>query len=380
MKKLKLYRFFLTILSLTLILGLTTSCSSSKTSSEEKISVKNDKSSRNIPTTEGEKEEPVTRKNDDRKYEAAIKQEDQTLEMLKNSINQDEFYAGAVVYLGYVGPSDKNSLTKWLKDNCADYLDQMPFILDIPRDRIIGLGHGDLFCIIPKDDNTSISVNHITWNYEGDEITSIIDDVLYRSDNAEPLLVFVEYDAWTSNPDTFIVIVANDGNMAQWYPTINDHADPILPYDSMENPLLMDLTIQYEYVYDDYDEYCFGDSCWLPPTTLGLANSKWTWDKWLLELYFDDSDTNYRSSAYLYFREDETQDYILDYYGYWGMKDNCLELELYDYNGDHIKGCFPVIVDPSGENLLIEQDRVNRVKLPFFVNDEVSLNLTYLYD
>ena len=43
----------------------------------------------------------------------------------------------------------------------------MPFLLEIPNNCILGAGYGDLYCIVPRDENTSLAVNHVTWESLG---------------------------------------------------------------------------------------------------------------------------------------------------------------------------------------------------------------------
>lgn len=58
----------------------------------------------------------------------------------------------AAAYLGYREVEDTTSLTQWIKNNALELVKEMPFILTIPPERILGSDHGNLYCIVPRDD------------------------------------------------------------------------------------------------------------------------------------------------------------------------------------------------------------------------------------
>ena len=72
-------------------------------------------------------------------------------------------YPGAAAYLGYREKGDTSKLSDWMLENCFDLTAEMPVILTIPPERVLGPGYGKLFCVIPRGENTSLAVNHITW-------------------------------------------------------------------------------------------------------------------------------------------------------------------------------------------------------------------------
>ena len=55
----------------------------------------------------------------------------------------------------------------WMLENCLDLTAEMPVMLTIPSERVLGPGYGKLFCVIPRGENTSLAVNHITWQSQG---------------------------------------------------------------------------------------------------------------------------------------------------------------------------------------------------------------------
>ena len=119
---------------------------------------------------------------------------EESLNLLYDAMAYDDQYAGAVAYLGYREQGDSTPLSGWLVENCAGLVEAMPFLLNTPAEHILGPGHGDLFCIVPRDENTSLAVNHVTWESLGNGVWSVPGEVLYREECAQPVLIFVNYE------------------------------------------------------------------------------------------------------------------------------------------------------------------------------------------
>lgn len=123
-------------------------------------------------------------------------------------------------------------------------------MLEIPSERVLGAGYGKLFCIVPRDENTSLAVNHVTWQMMGNGLHPVTDEVLYREEYAEPVLVFVDPE----EPDKEVNLVTNDGVAAIWYPQEDGYGNLFLPTDEDGAPLLYDFAI-YGYTTGlDYPE------------------------------------------------------------------------------------------------------------------------------
>lgn len=91
---------------------------------------------------------------------------------------------------------------------CAD----LPFLLEIPEDRVIGES-GDLFCIIPMDAEATVAVSKGYWDEENQQC--IYDDMLYSGSAGDPILLFCNNDGW--EPDTQVYISGESGEIF-WYP------------------------------------------------------------------------------------------------------------------------------------------------------------------
>lgn len=87
----------------------------------------------------------------------------ESLARVRGDLEYDGRLTGAAAYLGLREKGDQTELTDWLRENCADLTSELPFLLEIPSERVLGAGYGKLFCIVPRDENTSLAVNHVTW-------------------------------------------------------------------------------------------------------------------------------------------------------------------------------------------------------------------------
>ncbi len=79
---------------------------------------------------------------------------------------------------------------------------------------------------------------------------------------------------------------------------------------------------------------------------------------------------------------EDGQEYQLVYSGFWRMVDDCLQLNVSTGVGNSpsdASGIFPVLLDPSGDYLLIWQDRDNGMCPPFFEDGMSSAELIRSY-
>ena len=219
------------------------------------------------------------------------KQAAESLALLQGGLIYSDQTTGAVAYLGQRERRDRSPMTDWLLENCGDLASALPFLLDIPAERVLGAGYGNLYCIVPRDENTSLAVNHITWEAYGNGLHPEADEVLYREEYAQPVLVFVDAD----EPDIEIVLVTNEGVSLEWIPQIDEYEIPIIPIGDDGEAMLMDFAI-FGYTTgldygDDWDLENWGpndgnwepagDNWWLPPTDAGLENTTWICDCWM---------------------------------------------------------------------------------------------------
>ena len=117
----------------------------------------------------------------------------------------------AAAFLGYV-PQDADPFAV-MQEAAPQLCEDLPFLLMIDRDHILG-GYGQLFCIVPADENATVAVNLGRWNDE----TGLFEctDVIYRSESGTPILLMCNRSGWEL--DAEIVITDSNGNVAVWYP------------------------------------------------------------------------------------------------------------------------------------------------------------------
>ena len=124
-----------------------------------------------------------------------------------------------------------------------------PFIAELDKNHIIG-NAGFLYCIVPGDENATVTINRVQWNQrtKTDEIT----EILYRSESGEPVLLFANLDGVAYETDTQVLITDNNGNTCEWYPSFDamSYLAPCLS--EAGDSLLFDFT---EYTHDVSSEY-----------------------------------------------------------------------------------------------------------------------------
>ena len=115
----------------------------------------------------------------------------------------------AVAYFGYhysetLGlPVDPFEV---MREFAPQLCEDLPFLLEIPADRVIGDG-GDLFCIVPLDEDATVAVSGGYWDDENQQY--IYDDMRYSSMSGEPILLFCNDAGW--EPDTQVYISGPSG-------------------------------------------------------------------------------------------------------------------------------------------------------------------------
>ena len=306
---------------------------------------------------------------------------EESLNLLYDAMAFDDQYAGAVAYLGYKEQGDAAPLSDWLWENCAGLTEAMPFLLHVPAEHILGPGYGDLFCIVPRDETTMLTVEHVTWVPSQFEVGEVTDEVLYQARSAQPVLIFKNLDDSHPLPDVHITLEPDNGPMCEWFPDVDEYDALSIP-GYPENPILLDFAIWGDVTGLDYpDDWEFpGDIRWDPPTAWELAYTNWSCEHWDMEISWGDStEPDYEGIVNLYHQPEDGQEYTLAYTGIWRMENGCLRLELSDGMGGSVSGSFPVRIDPTGDYLYIEQDWETGVCPPFFGEETYCIDLMRTY-
>lgn len=301
-----------------------------------------------------------------------------SLAQLYGAMAYDDQYAGATVYLGYREQGDPAPLSDWMQENWADLVEAMPFLLEIPPERILGPGYGDVYCIVPRDENTTLTVNHVKWVPSQFEVGEVVDKVLYQEKGAAPVLVFVNFEDHDM-PDIHVTLETDDGPMCGWFPEVDEYGAPRIPGDP-EAPMLMDFGIWGCTTGLDFPENgVVVDEWWTPPTDWELGATGWYCGQWYMQLNWCDGDPEYSGTVELY-HQTAGQNYELAYFGDWRMEDDCIWLHLFDGACYFVEGLFPILIDPASENIYIQQDEQTGVgQLPFLEEGMTYAYLTRYY-
>ena len=299
------------------------------------------------------------------------------LARLRACIERNDHLAGAVAYLGNRAQGDAVPLADWLRENCSGLTAELPFLPEIPAERTLGAGYGDLYCVVPRDESTSLAVNRVAWESLENGVRPVVDEVLYREEHARPVLVFVNFEMWPEEPDTEICLVTENGLEVSWYPLINGFGCPVVPTGADDAPMLMDFAFFGDITGLDYPEGWepAGDDWWLPPTNIGLADTAWVCDDWMLDLHYGNGDPDYAGIAEFYRRTEDSMELKLAYAGVWRMEDDCLRVEFFPDDGAVLGGSFPILISPSGEDLYFQRSRSGE-GLPFLEDGVDSVGLT----
>lgn len=303
---------------------------------------------------------------------------EQSLDELKSCLVNELIGAA---YLGNLTEKEARQFSaSWLNDNVPALAETLPFIGEIPDAYIFG-NSGDLFCVIPRDDYVTISVKTVEWKELGNGAEPVMGETLYESDNAVPLLVFVNHGDLADETDIVICASTDDGSSLNWYPTIDEsNGSMFIPTDEYDYALLYDFT--YYGQPEDGTDY-LPEDFWTVPTDLGLANTKWECENgWVLHLGYDESAENCAGGAVVYEpveSEDGTMVLSRSSQGTWWIEGECIYLDLYDNTGIGVGGLFPILIAPSGEQLCMMQSK-NGTCPPFFEVGAEYMMLTLIYE
>ena len=181
----------------------------------------------------------------------------------------------AVAYFGYQNNWDSDipvdpfeAMQAEAPQLCAD----LPFLLDIPRERIIG-EYGELYCIVPLDENATVAVSKGVWDENSEQY--LYEESLYFSESGEPILLFCNGEGW--EPDTQLFISGPSGEMI-WYPMLDDNDCPMSLWDDNGEKLFLDFSSYREILVKDHKE--LEDDEWVKPTKEFLIGTTWVWEGW----------------------------------------------------------------------------------------------------
>ena len=312
---------------------------------------------------------------------------EQSLVWLRERMAFPQTMFGAA-FLGYTGEASDGD---WLSETDQATLQKYPFISEIDTGHTIG-DDDYLYCLVPLDENATVSVNLMRWDSKSD--TEEVIEVLYRSEVGDPLLIFAVGgdDAYAYLSYIQVQIVDNAGNSCVWEPQLYTSTGHIVPCFS-ENG---------DYLSFDFTEYGWQGvpselAPWLADGWSGVYGGSWTTQAaaW---------DTDRIANYYLwFFPEDEMGGTVELYWEYEGADPSkttweevwsgfwtttsvmdgpsYVTVSLSLVGGDnygvtdgpyYISETYPILMSPSGEEMVIDAGE-NEVSLPFMPKYDAQL-------
>ena len=181
----------------------------------------------------------------------------------------------AVAYFGYHDtvdsdlPVDPQEVMEEVAPQlCAD----LPFLRAIPADSVIG-NHGDLFCIVPLDENATVAVSKGAWDEEYEQY--LYEESLYFRKSGQPIFLFCNNAGF--EPDTQVSICGPSGEII-WYPQPDDNLCAMPLRNDNWDSLFFDFSPYRELLLAEYRSMR-GE--WMKPTTEMLIGTTWEWDRFL---------------------------------------------------------------------------------------------------
>ena len=183
----------------------------------------------------------------------------------------------AVAYFGYHDTMDSDAPVDpfaVMQEQAPELCKDLPFLLDIPADRVIG-SNGDLFCIVPLDENATVAVSKGIWNETSEQY--LYEHPLYFADSGEPILLFCNNAGF--EPDSQLCIWGPSGDIL-WYPQADDNLCAMPLRNDNWDDLFYDFSPYRELLLAEYNSM---NGEWVKPTAEMLTGTTWVWDRYLMD-------------------------------------------------------------------------------------------------
>ncbi len=153
------------------------------------------------------------------------KQEPDSYENLINTLYNTESAFGEA-FIGYIEGPMGTGYKDFFEER--GYMEKYPFIADIPYERYVETDGNEMYCIVPKDKGSSVSVTEWIDSPKGGRYGK----VLYKSDSGEPILITCNKKSGV--PNVKVVIVDSDGKVFEFSPVYNADLDWLYVYETPE--------------------------------------------------------------------------------------------------------------------------------------------------
>ncbi|MBR2027372.1 MAG: hypothetical protein IKA10_00095 [Oscillospiraceae bacterium] len=159
----------------------------------------------------------------------------------------------AVAYLGwfedYYDLYDYAQIEEYIADTSV--AEDHPFIAQIDAEHFVPHIGGQLFCIVPADENATITI--YDYIFDEEDYTAHYGDALYQSDDGKPVLVMCNESEVI--PNIIVEIVDSYGNEQSYIPWLSGMDGRLeVPYDA---PTVLDFTPYEKLGYVSENNYTF---------------------------------------------------------------------------------------------------------------------------
>ena len=235
-------------------------------------------------------------------------EEPDSYESLINTLYYTESAFGEA-FIGYIEGPMGTGYEEFFDER--GYLEKYPFIAEIPYERYVETNGNEMYCIVPKDKNSSVSVNEWIYSPTG----GTYGEVLYRSESGEPILITCNEDE--NIPNVKVTIVDSEGNVFEFSPYFNSQLGWLEVYETPEAHSL-DFTVYENQAMNNIlvFEDLIGDWAGFYTTPEGTE----------VQFHFNFYRAAYGEPCVTFWYGEEYGEYIEYYEGY--------AYEQYDENGD----------------------------------------------
>jgi hypothetical protein len=181
----------------------------------------------------------------------------------------------AVAYFGYHDTMDSDEPVDpyaVMREQAPELCKDLPFLTEIPAAQVIG-NHGDLFCIVPLDEDATVAVSRGIWEETAGEYT--YEESLYLERSGEPILLFCNNSGF--EPDTQLSVSGPSGDVI-WYPQTDDNLCAMPLRNDNWDDLFFDFSPYRELLLAEYRSM---NGEWKKPTAEMLTGTTWVWDRYL---------------------------------------------------------------------------------------------------
>ena len=193
---------------------------------------------------------------------------DEQLKALREK-KESEVQLFAAAYIGCTDDMNEVDAVEWIKENSPVFCENYSFVENIPAGQIAGTHMGELYCIVPFDENSTVVINRAVYDENGN---GSYENVIYRSESGEPVLLFCNNSG--VDGDTMVTITDSDGNKDVWFPGLDEKLMMNCPYNANYDTFIYDFSHYQEILEKEHTVR--KNSGWKLPTAADLQFTNWS--------------------------------------------------------------------------------------------------------